>query len=268
MLTSFSQPPTDGVADAGKAIALALGIGLGALGAGVGIGNIFGSMIQAVARQPELRGELQGIQWLGFALTEAVVFYGLSAACSPTSSSDADASLAVANPADRGRPGSDDLDAGLLRDHVLRAQALRVRADPEDDRRAARPDPRSRRRGRQGPRRGARAARGAPAADRAGAQPRPRRSSRRRARSPTRSASACKEEAEADRAAPARGDAARDRGRDAARARADPPRGRRADARSPTAKVTGKVLDDDDQRRLIDEAIAELDFSALETASN
>ena len=65
------------VISAGKAIALALGIGLGALGAGVGIGNIFGSMIQAVARQPELRGELQGIQWLGFALTEAVVFYGL-----------------------------------------------------------------------------------------------------------------------------------------------------------------------------------------------
>jgi F-type H+-transporting ATPase subunit c len=65
------------VADAGKAIALALGIGLGALGAGVGIGNIFGSMIQAVARQQELRGELTGIQWLGFALTEAVVFYGL-----------------------------------------------------------------------------------------------------------------------------------------------------------------------------------------------
>jgi len=65
------------VADAGKAIALALGIGLGSLGAGVGIGNIFGSMIQSVARQPELKGELQGIQWLGFALTEAVVFYGL-----------------------------------------------------------------------------------------------------------------------------------------------------------------------------------------------
>ena len=65
------------VTSAGKAIALALGVGLGALGAGVGIGNIFASMIQSVARQPELRGELQGIQWLGFALTEAVVFYGL-----------------------------------------------------------------------------------------------------------------------------------------------------------------------------------------------
>jgi F-type H+-transporting ATPase subunit c len=66
----------DGV-DAGKAIALALGVGLGSLGAGIGIGNIFSSMIQSVARQPELRGELTGIQWLGFALTEAVVFYGL-----------------------------------------------------------------------------------------------------------------------------------------------------------------------------------------------
>ena len=68
---------TGDVTKAGKAIGLALGIGLGSLGAGIGIGNIFGSMIQAVARQPELRGELQGIQWLGFALTEAVVFYGL-----------------------------------------------------------------------------------------------------------------------------------------------------------------------------------------------
>ena len=72
----FLAAAEDG-ADAGKAIALALGIGLGSLGAGIGIGNIFGSMIQAVARQPELRGELTGIQWLGFALTEAVVFYGL-----------------------------------------------------------------------------------------------------------------------------------------------------------------------------------------------
>ena len=57
--------------------ASALGMGLGSLGAGIGIGTVFASMIQSVARQPELRGELQGIMWLGFALTEAVVFYGL-----------------------------------------------------------------------------------------------------------------------------------------------------------------------------------------------
>ena len=74
---SLVAATTGDVSDAGKAIALALGIGLGAVGAGIGIGNIFGSMIQAVARQPELRGELTGIQWLGFALTEAVVFYAL-----------------------------------------------------------------------------------------------------------------------------------------------------------------------------------------------
>src|SRR5437773_691265 len=49
---------TGDVTKAGKAIGLALGVGLGALGAGVGIGNIFGSMIQSVASQPELLREL------------------------------------------------------------------------------------------------------------------------------------------------------------------------------------------------------------------
>jgi F-type H+-transporting ATPase subunit c len=73
VVTNVKNTP---IVHAGKAIALALGIGAGAAGAGAGIGNIFGSMIQSVARQPELRGELQGLMWLGFALTEAVVFYG------------------------------------------------------------------------------------------------------------------------------------------------------------------------------------------------
>ncbi|HEY1369122.1 MAG TPA: ATP synthase F0 subunit C [Gaiellaceae bacterium] len=68
---------TGNVVDAGKALGFGLGMGLGSLGAGIGIGTVFASMIQSVARQPELRGELQGIMWLGFALTEAVVFYGL-----------------------------------------------------------------------------------------------------------------------------------------------------------------------------------------------
>ena len=68
---------TGHVVKAAKALGFGLGMGLGSLGAGVGIGIVFGSMIQSVARQPELRGELQGLMWLGFALTEAVVFYGL-----------------------------------------------------------------------------------------------------------------------------------------------------------------------------------------------
>jgi len=77
VLATILAATSGDVTKAGKAIGLALGVGLGAAGAGVGIGLIFASMIQAVARQPELRGELTGIQWLGFALTEAVVFYAL-----------------------------------------------------------------------------------------------------------------------------------------------------------------------------------------------
>ena len=77
-LLPIAQAAVEGVTDDGlKAIALGVGAGLGSIGAGIGIGVIFGSEIQAVARQPELKGELQGIQWIGFALTEAVVFYGL-----------------------------------------------------------------------------------------------------------------------------------------------------------------------------------------------
>ena len=65
----------DAGADAGKAIALGVGGGLGAIGAGVGIGIIFGKVIESVTRQPEMRDEITSIQWLGFALTEAIVFY-------------------------------------------------------------------------------------------------------------------------------------------------------------------------------------------------
>ena len=77
LLTTILAQADGNITDAGKALGLALGMGLGSLGAGVGIGIVFGSMIQSVARQPELRGELQGIMWIGFALVEAVVFYGL-----------------------------------------------------------------------------------------------------------------------------------------------------------------------------------------------
>ena len=62
-----------------KGVGIAIGGGLGAVGAGVGIGIIFGKVIEAVTRQPEMRDEITSIQWLGFALTEAVFFYGLVA---------------------------------------------------------------------------------------------------------------------------------------------------------------------------------------------
>ena len=40
---------------------------------------IFKGVIASVTRQPEMRAEITSIQWLGFALTEAVFFYGLVA---------------------------------------------------------------------------------------------------------------------------------------------------------------------------------------------
>ena len=61
----------------GAGLGIGIGGGLGALGAGVGIGIIFGKVIEAVTRQPEMRDEITQIQWLGFALTEATFFYGL-----------------------------------------------------------------------------------------------------------------------------------------------------------------------------------------------
>ncbi len=58
-----------------KAVALGIGAGLGSIGAGIGVGIIFGKVIESVTRQPEMREEITSIQWLGFALTEAVAFY-------------------------------------------------------------------------------------------------------------------------------------------------------------------------------------------------
>ena len=65
---------------AGKAIALGIGAGLGTIGPGIGVGFIFGKVIESVTRQPEMRDEITSIQWLGFALTEAIVFYALAMA--------------------------------------------------------------------------------------------------------------------------------------------------------------------------------------------
>jgi F-type H+-transporting ATPase subunit c len=68
--------PIAQVTDSGlKSIALGIGAGLGSIGAGIGVGIIFGKVIESVTRQPEMREEITSIQWLGFALTEAVAFY-------------------------------------------------------------------------------------------------------------------------------------------------------------------------------------------------
>jgi F-type H+-transporting ATPase subunit c len=61
----------------GKAIGFGLAVGLAAFGTAIGVALVFASMIQSTARQPEARGDLQPLMWIGFALTEAIVFFGL-----------------------------------------------------------------------------------------------------------------------------------------------------------------------------------------------
>jgi F-type H+-transporting ATPase subunit c len=61
----------------GKSIGFGLAVGLAAFGTAIGVGLIFASMLQSAGRQPEAKRELSPIMWLGFALTEAIVFYGL-----------------------------------------------------------------------------------------------------------------------------------------------------------------------------------------------
>ena len=171
---SFSLLAADAASnvDAGKAIALALGIGLGSLGAGIGIGNIFGSMIQAVARQPELRGELTGHPVARLRAHRGRRLLRPDrrpARLRPGLREEGDAPDAARSfTADRRRPGSDDLDARLLRDHLLRPAEVRVRPDPEDDRRAPRSHPLLDRGSGARARRGTQAARGAQAAHRPG----------------------------------------------------------------------------------------------------
>ncbi|HEX4178807.1 MAG TPA: ATP synthase subunit C family protein [Rhizomicrobium sp.] len=46
-------------------------------GVGVGIGQIFGSLVTSVARNPAARDRVFGLAILGFALTEAVALYAL-----------------------------------------------------------------------------------------------------------------------------------------------------------------------------------------------
>lgn len=58
-------------------IAAAIAIGLSALGAGIGNGLIVSRTIEGVARQPELRGSLQTIMFIGVALVEALPIIGV-----------------------------------------------------------------------------------------------------------------------------------------------------------------------------------------------
>ena len=57
------------------ALGAGLAIGLGAGGGAIGIGILWSKGIEGIGRQPEARGQLQGLMFVGFALAEAQVLY-------------------------------------------------------------------------------------------------------------------------------------------------------------------------------------------------
>ena len=58
-------------------LALALGLGLAAFGGAMGQSNAIGKAVDAVARQPEAGGRIQGMMIIGLALIETLVIYML-----------------------------------------------------------------------------------------------------------------------------------------------------------------------------------------------
>ncbi|MBY7144725.1 F0F1 ATP synthase subunit C [Virgibacillus sp. NKC19-3] len=59
------------------ALAAAIAVGLGALGAGIGNGLIVSRTVEGIARQPELKGQLQTTMFIGVGLVEAVPIIGV-----------------------------------------------------------------------------------------------------------------------------------------------------------------------------------------------
>ena len=58
-------------------IAAAIAIGLSALGAGIGNGLIVSRTVEGVARQPEARGQLMSIMFIGIGLVAALPIIGV-----------------------------------------------------------------------------------------------------------------------------------------------------------------------------------------------
>lgn len=74
----FIVPHIATLTNLGKGLGFGLSLGLAAFGSAIGIGLIFMSVINSSARQPEAKKDLQPLMWVGFAVTEAITFFGLT----------------------------------------------------------------------------------------------------------------------------------------------------------------------------------------------
>lgn len=78
-----ARPYSSEIASAMVQVSQNLGMGSAAIGlggAGIGIGLVFAALLQAVARNPSLRGQLFSYAILGFAFVEAIGLFDLMVA--------------------------------------------------------------------------------------------------------------------------------------------------------------------------------------------
>ncbi len=76
-VSSIVTLAASGVTDAGFKSGLAnVGYGLAAIGPGIGIGVLVGQSVQAMARQPEMAGQVRTTMFLGIAFAEALALIG------------------------------------------------------------------------------------------------------------------------------------------------------------------------------------------------
>jgi F-type H+-transporting ATPase subunit c len=55
-----------------------IGFGIAAIGPGAGIGIMTGNAVQAMARQPEMAGQVRTTMFLGIAFAEALALFGFA----------------------------------------------------------------------------------------------------------------------------------------------------------------------------------------------
>lgn len=62
---------------AAKLLAMGLAIGFGVIGPGIGLGLAVKAILESVARQPEVEGQISKYFWAGAGLIEACAIYAL-----------------------------------------------------------------------------------------------------------------------------------------------------------------------------------------------
>ncbi|OGG61647.1 ATP synthase F0 subunit C [Candidatus Kaiserbacteria bacterium RIFCSPHIGHO2_02_FULL_49_34] len=63
--------------EASKAIAMAIAAGVGVFGPGIGIGLLVAKALEAIGRNPEAAGKIQGTMFIGVAFVEALAIFAL-----------------------------------------------------------------------------------------------------------------------------------------------------------------------------------------------